>query len=155
MAILAGDAHFDSWGKIVEEYPRTSKVSFHEDASVTRSEGTNQLNCQLLKVSHHGSKHGTSLEYLEKLSPSHFMVTCADKNWYQMSEPGWGTTWPHTLTAKAIRVLKQDATIKYSYKDKNVIYKLDGTRNPKVRCFSANPEDAGFSASLKAALNAN
>ena len=152
MAILAGDAQFDSWGKIVEEFPRKSKISFQDDASVIRSDGDNQLNCQLLKISHHGSKHGTSLEYLEKLTPSHFMITCAEEDWYKNNQPNWGTKWPHALTAKAIKVLDQEATVKCSYKDKNVVYHLKGTKNIDVKCFSANPGDASFPTRLKSVL---
>jgi competence protein ComEC len=152
IAILAGDAPFDSWGKIVEEFPRSSKITFHTNASVTRSEGNNQLNCQLLKVSHHGSKHGTSLEYLEKLTPTHFMVTCAAKTWYENNEPRWGSEWPHDLTQRAIKVLNRDADIKYSYKDKNVVYKLNGTKNIDVSCVSEDIDDSNFASNLLAII---
>ena len=152
IAILSGDAHFDSWGKIVEEFPRSTKLTYYADASVNRSEGDNQLNCQLLKVSHHGSKHGTNLEYLEKLKPTHFMVTCAEKTWYDANEPGWGNIWPHELTALAIKEVNSKADIKYSYKDKNVVYKLSGSKNIKVASFVEDPADSGFSGSLESTL---
>ena len=152
IAILSGDAEFDSWGKVVEEFPRKSKITYYKDASVIRSEGDNQLNCQLLKVSHHGSMHGTSLEYLEKLSPIHLMVTCADSDWYDANEPGWGKKWPHELTAMAINEVNSNAKIRYSYKDKNVVYTLTGTKNLKVKCFEENHDDAGFDDALETVL---
>lgn len=153
VAILAGDAQFDSWGKIAEEFPRSSKITYSEDASVTRSEGDNQLKCQLLKVSHHGSKHGTQMECLEKLGASHFMVTCADKAWYDVNEPHWKCAWPHELTDLAIKEVNDKADIKYSYRDKNVIYKLNGTRQLMVKCFGDDPGAAAFPATLEATLS--
>ncbi len=153
VAILAGDAFFDSWGKVAEEFPRQTKITYFRDAQVDRSEGTNQLNCQLLKVSHHGSKHGTSLEYLEKLNPSHFMITCADQQWYLASKPGWGTDWPHPLTLETIAVLDPSADVKTSAQDGNVIYELTGTRT--IRCqppFKIPPGDPQFAGELQARI---
>lgn len=151
-AILAGDAHFDSWGKITEEFPRTSKISYFKDALVARSEGSNQLNCQLLKVSHHGSKHGTSLEYLEKLNPSHVMVTCADADWYQVHKPGWGTEWPHLLTRNAIQEINPQMDVRLSHADGHVVYHLFGGRVRDVRTFQALPDEPDFQTQLSAAL---
>lgn len=153
IAILAADAHFDSWGKVSEEFPRTSKISYFEDADVERSEGPNQLNCQILKVSHHGSKHGTSLEYLEKLTPKHFAITCGDANWYQIHKPGWGTNWPHSLTLDAISEVHDSAEIRQSHIDGNVIYRLSGSsniQNPGLIPVPTN--DPTFSQSLRALL---
>jgi competence protein ComEC len=152
VAILSGDAQFDSWGKIAEEFPRSSKTTYFTDASVSRSEGDNQLECQLLKVSHHGSRHGTNLEYLEKLRPTHFMITCADTNWYAKNKSGWTSAWPHDLTALAIKEVNKTADIKYSYKDKNVIYELKGTTHLQVRCFDDDPDSATFYSNLEATL---
>ena len=153
VAILAGDAFFDSWGKVVEEFPRQTQITFFRDAQVARSEGANQLNCQLLKVSHHGSKHGTSLEYLEKLNPSYFMITCAGRQWYATSKPGWGTDWPHPLTLQTIAVLNSSADVKTSAIDGNLIYELTGGR--AIRCqppFKLPPSDPGFSRELQARI---
>ena len=127
IAILGADAHFDSWGKVSEEFPRTTKISFFKDALVERSEGPNQLNCQLLKVAHHGSKHGTSLEYIEKMSPKHFVITCADAAWYQANKPGWGTDWPHPLTSDAIQEVQSNPEVRMSFQDGNIIYTLTGS----------------------------
>jgi competence protein ComEC len=148
IAVLAGDAFFDSWGKVAEEFPRVTKITYFKDAQVDRSEGTNQLNCQLLKVSHHGSKHGTSLEYLEKLNPTHFMITCADPTWYQSAKPGWGTSWPHPLTVQTIAVLRPTADVRTSASDGNVIYELKGTRRVSWQAFKVAPDDPAFPGEL-------
>lgn len=112
-AILAGDAHFDSWGKICEEYPRTKRLTYpkadEENLSEdVRTEGTddlviaskvNQLSCGMLKVAHHGSKRGSSFEYLEKLDAKHYAVTCAKESKYAKN---WKGKFPHPLTRMAI-----------------------------------------------------
>jgi len=152
IAVLAGDAFFDSWGKIAEEFPRTTKITYFNDANVERSEGTNQLNCQLLKVSHHGSKHGTSLEYLEKLSPQHFMITCADPVWYLTKKPGWGIDWPHPLSIAAINEVRANPGIRISNQHGNVIYYLRGTRNITADQFIEIPGDPAFKSELDARL---
>ena len=107
VAILAGDAHFDSWGKVCEEFPRTSHIFYptdsdgaadmrdpnHEDIAFLNLE--NQLNCQLLKVAHHGSKRGTSYEYIEKLAPTNFAISCDQDPEYQSN---WRYKFPHPIT---------------------------------------------------------
>lgn len=107
VAILTGDAHFDSWGKVCEEFPRKKHLFYptdsdgdmdrrdpnHNDIVFLNQE--NQLNCQLLKVSHHGSKRGTSYEYIEKLSPSHFAIPCDLDSEYQSN---WRHKFPHPIT---------------------------------------------------------
>jgi len=55
----------------------------------------NQLNCQLLKVSHHGSKNGTSYEYIVKMSPSHFAISCDCDPEYPVS---WRYKFPHPIS---------------------------------------------------------
>jgi competence protein ComEC len=151
-AILAGDAQFDSWGKITEEFPRTTKISYFKEALVERSEGSNQLACQLLKVGHHGSKHGTSLEYLERLDPKYFMITCAESQWYQLNEPKWGTDWPHPLTMGAINEVNKTPNVHYSSVDKTVVYSLHGGKVDDVNFIQANPSDPNFSAQLQGLL---
>lgn len=107
VAILTGDAHFDSWGKVCEEFPRTRHIVYppnsegkpdmrdpDHDRLVFLSQA-NQLNCQLLKVSHHGSKRGTSYEYLEKLSPTHFAIPCDLDSEYSST---WKHKFPHPIT---------------------------------------------------------
>ncbi|MCK5645190.1 MAG: MBL fold metallo-hydrolase [Anaerolineales bacterium] len=152
-AILSGDAHFDSWGKVVEEFPRTTKITYFKDAQVERSEGPNQLKCQLLKVSHHGSKHGTSLEYLEKLKPIEFVITCAKESWYMANRPGWGTEWPHPLTDHTIHVVRDKPRIRLSHEVGNIVYKLDGKsklREPET--FHGVPGTTAFRSGLSQAL---
>ena len=107
VAILTGDSHFDTWGKVCEEFPRTKHITYPPDKhgkmdmrdpnrdDIAFLSKANQLNCQLLKVAHHGSKRGTSFEYIEKLSPSHFAVPCDKNSEYQSN---WRHKFPHPIT---------------------------------------------------------
>jgi beta-lactamase superfamily II metal-dependent hydrolase len=63
VVILGGDAQFDSWSKVCEEFPRASRVrTLTGGESASDIQEANPLKCQVLKVAHHGSKHGTSLD---------------------------------------------------------------------------------------------
>ena len=79
--ILGADAQFDSWSNVVEEFPAWEKTA-NPDQRIQVDRGRNPLNCQVLKVSHHGSKHGTLLEFVEKLSPGHAIVSCSSTSSY-------------------------------------------------------------------------
>jgi len=107
VAVLAGDAHFDSWGKICEEFPRKKHMIYPPDAK-TKDPGhqrlvftslEDQLNCQFLKVAHHGSKNGTTYEYLDKLRPNRFAITCKEDRLYKNS---WQGKFPHPITRRII-----------------------------------------------------
>lgn len=114
-AILAGDAHFDSWGKISEEFPRSTHLTYPKSKNkkgvevrdmrdpdhpdLVLESKMNQLGCGLLKVAHHGSKRGTSFEYLEKMEAGHYAVTCAPGKNYSGN---WRGKFPHPLTRMAI-----------------------------------------------------
>jgi beta-lactamase superfamily II metal-dependent hydrolase len=131
VSILAGDAHFESWGKVSEEFPRkkfliyptkkkNGKVVLDErdpnEEGLTFLSKENQLLCHFLKVSHHGSKHGTSYEYLEKLSPSQLAVSCAGDDVYEVIEPGWKGMFPHPL----VRLIIGEETDIYQIPDDKI-----------------------------------
>jgi beta-lactamase superfamily II metal-dependent hydrolase len=111
VAILTGDAHFDSWGKVCEEFPRKSHITYPEGTrsnpemrdpnrdDIAFLSKENQLNCHLLKVSHHGSKRGTSYEYIEKLSPTRFAISCDRNSEYSGN---WVNMFPHPITRLVI-----------------------------------------------------
>ena len=99
--ILAGDAQWDSWGKMTEEFPRYVETR-NPDQHIQFDETYNPLKCDVLKVAHHGSKHGTSLEPIEVLDPKYAIITCAEESRYDF---------PHeiammSLEEKANNILK-------------------------------------------------
>ncbi|MBA3045047.1 MAG: MBL fold metallo-hydrolase [Euryarchaeota archaeon] len=79
--ILGGDAQFLSWSKVLEEYPNYVKTD-NPDQLITVEKSFNPLNCHVLKVSHHGSKHGTTLECVETLDPEYAIVSCSGTSSY-------------------------------------------------------------------------
>ncbi len=79
--VLGGDAQFPSWSKVLEEYPNFVKTE-NPQQRVMVMEASNPLNCNVLKVSHHGSKHGTALECVEILDPECAIVSCSGSSSY-------------------------------------------------------------------------
>lgn len=90
--ILAGDAQWDSWGKMTEEFPHYMKTE-NPDQHVQIDKSHKPLKCNILKVAHHGSKHGTALEPIEVLDPNYAIITCAAN-----SEYGF----PHDITTMSL-----------------------------------------------------
>lgn len=91
--ILGGDAQFDSWAKVLEEFPHYVRTE-NPEQKIRYTESFNPLNCQVLKVAHHGSKHGTALEYVEVLDPEHAVVSCSGSSQYGF---------PHQIAELALR----------------------------------------------------
>ena len=56
------------------------------------------LRCQVLKVPHHMSKHGISLEVLETLNPRYTITSCSNQ-----SKHGF----PHELTVMAVEDIRK------------------------------------------------
>jgi beta-lactamase superfamily II metal-dependent hydrolase len=67
VVILAGDAEFDSWSHICQEYPRVERTSTHNPLV---KKMVNYLSTAVIKVAHHGSMHSTPLDVYEKMTPS-------------------------------------------------------------------------------------
>lgn len=91
--ILGGDAQFDAWAKITDEFPkliRTENRGQMIDPDLIKH---NPLKCQVLKVPHHMSKHGISLEVLEIIKPIYTIASCSNS-----SKHGF----PHELTVMAV-----------------------------------------------------
>ena len=67
VVILAGDAEFDSWTYVVDEYPRVETTKTHQPLV---KKMINPLSCNVIKVAHHGSMHSSPLDVYEKMTPS-------------------------------------------------------------------------------------
>jgi beta-lactamase superfamily II metal-dependent hydrolase len=72
VAILAGDAEFDSWAQIANDFPRLERTSAH-DPLVKKM--VNYLGCSMVKVAHHGSMHSTPLDVYEVMTPELAIVS--------------------------------------------------------------------------------
>lgn len=66
VVVLSGDAEFDSWAHIVNEYPKIERTK-ENDPAITKM--VNLLSCYVIKVAHHGSMHSTPLDVYEKMNP--------------------------------------------------------------------------------------
>jgi beta-lactamase superfamily II metal-dependent hydrolase len=96
--ILGGDAQFDAWAKITDEFPelvRTENRGQMLDPAVIKHQ---PLHCQVLKVPHHMSKHGISLEVLETLQPQFTIGSLSDSSTHGF---------PHELTVMAIEDIQK------------------------------------------------
>jgi beta-lactamase superfamily II metal-dependent hydrolase len=154
-SILTGDAEFASWGKITEEFPRTARITFSKEAMglADRDETPEQLKCQLLKLSHHGSKHGSSLEYLERLSPTSVVIPAASQNWYRTNIPQWKNKFPHPLVNNILSVLNRRLNAYVTGIDGNVVYKFTGSNRPRSQSFKTRPDHQSFANALATVLN--
>jgi len=72
VVILGGDAEFDSWARISDEYPHLERTSENEPLV---KKMVNQLACAVVKVSHHGSMHSIPLDVYERMSPGLAIVS--------------------------------------------------------------------------------
>lgn len=152
--LLTGDAQFNSWGKVAEEFPRMTTISFFKDAIglAKRREVTEQLESNLIKLSHHGSKHGSSLEYLERVKPEYVVVSAASNDWYLNNKPAnWLNGFPHQLVKDMVKLLKVDVDKMYVTGDEgNVIFKYKGGKNPENQeAFNKRPNEPNFFNELK------
>jgi beta-lactamase superfamily II metal-dependent hydrolase len=66
VVILTGDAEFDSWSHVCQEFPKVERSSSHQPL-VTKM--VNYLSGAVVKVAHHGSMHSTPLDVYEKIGP--------------------------------------------------------------------------------------
>lgn len=99
--ILGGDAQFDAWARITEEYPELKHTSNRGQMIDSKTLDHKPLRCQVLKVPHHMSKHGISLEVLETLLPRYTLASCSNNSEH---------AFPHELTVLAVEDLrKKDA----------------------------------------------
>jgi len=94
--ILGGDAQFDAWARITQEFPELVRTKNRGQLIDPEEKKHTPLRCQILKVPHHMSKHGVTLEVLETLRPHHTIASC-DEN----SKHGF----PHELTILAVEDL--------------------------------------------------
>ncbi|MFH2111193.1 MAG: MBL fold metallo-hydrolase [Candidatus Bathyarchaeota archaeon] len=101
--ILAGDAQLESWGKVTEEFPHFEKTS-NPSQHIKVEKNYFPLDCRFLKVSHHGSKHGTALEVVEKLKPNVAAISCDSP-----SEYGF----PHHLATDSIEEVTKKVLVSH------------------------------------------
>ncbi len=121
--ILTGDAQWDSWAKITEEFPHYKKTE-NPDSKIQYGSSFNPLKCDILKVSHHGSKHGTALEYIERLDPNYAVISHSTR--FNM---------PDNIAMESIREEVRDSRIARTITG-TVVYTIDN----QITCYQANDD---------------
>ncbi len=97
--ILGGDAQFDAWAKITQEFPELVHTDNRGQMIDPKKKRFKPLRCQVFKVPHHMSKHGATLQVVETLRPRYTIASCSED-----SEYGF----PHELAVKSVEELRAD-----------------------------------------------
>lgn len=101
VVILAGDAEYDSWAHMTEEFPRLEKTDAHKPLV---KKMVNYLACSVLKVSHHGSMHSAPLDVYEKMKPETAIISTEQEE--STKKVGGGDLtrglFPHSLAVNAL-----------------------------------------------------
>jgi hypothetical protein len=93
--ILGADAQTLSWSYADTDFPVLAASSSAAAKAIRAATGSDPLRSQVLKVSHHASKHGVNLELVERINPALTLVS---------SVAGGGSyRFPHTVAQELIR----------------------------------------------------
>ena len=100
--ILGGDAQTVAWAGVVQDFPELVANPSPVFAALRMAQGGDTLAADVLKVSHHGSKHGINLELIERIRPGLSLIS---------SVGGGGEfNFPHLLAQEALREARQPTT---------------------------------------------
>jgi len=103
--LLGADAQFTSWAQTTIDFPdlqQTQNAALAKELRAAR--GKDYLTADLIKISHHASKHGVNLELLERVGAATALVS---------SVAGGGKYgFPHLLSMEAAREARQATTTK-------------------------------------------
>jgi hypothetical protein len=93
--VLGADAQTLSWSYVLSDFPYLSVPTSEQGRLLDVGSGVDALRADVLKISHHGSKHGVNLELVERMSPGLTLIS---------SVPGPGKYgFPHTVAQELIR----------------------------------------------------
>ena len=101
--LLGADAQFTSWAQATVDFPDLEQeynpVLARELRAAT---GSDYLKADVVKLSHHGSKHGVNIELLERVAAPITLIS---------SQIGGGSyNFPHVLAMEAVREARQATT---------------------------------------------
>lgn len=77
---LSGDKNQDSMVLMLQY--QQFRMLFTGDLEGTAEQGLDQVQADILKVGHHGSKNGSSQAFLEKVAPKAAIISCGENNRY-------------------------------------------------------------------------
>jgi beta-lactamase superfamily II metal-dependent hydrolase len=94
--ILGGDAQTLSWSFVATDFPYLAASSSPQAKAIAAATGGKDLlSADVLKVSHHASKHGVNLELVERIHPAVTLVSS--------TASGTKYGFPHTVSQEVIR----------------------------------------------------
>lgn len=94
--ILGADAQTLSWSFVATDFPYLAGSSTAQARAIQAAKGGKDLLASdVLKVSHHASKHGVNLELVERIRPKFTLVSC--------TAGGSNYGFPHTVSQELIR----------------------------------------------------
>lgn len=73
--ILGADSQTLSWAQVQVDFPQLEPNGSAVATALRKANGVDPLNADVFKISHHGSKHGISLELVELVKPSLSLVS--------------------------------------------------------------------------------
>jgi hypothetical protein len=101
--LLGADAQFSSWAQTTVDFPDLAQqhnAALAEELRAAR--GRDYLAADVFKLSHHASKHGITLELMERVGAKYVLVS---------STAGGGRyNFPHALAMEAVREARQATT---------------------------------------------
>ena len=100
--LLGADAQTLSWANALEDFPSLEPEASPTAKALRAALGNDPLKADVFKVPHHLSKHGLSLELVEKIAPPWSLVS---------SVAGGGKyNFPHAVSQEALREARQAAS---------------------------------------------
>jgi len=74
--VLGADAQTTSWAYVLADFPFLRKSDTPAAKAIAAAQGNfDLLRGEVLKVSHHGSKHGVNLELVERVAPKVSLIS--------------------------------------------------------------------------------
>lgn len=123
--ILAGDAEFDSWSHVSQDYPKLERTSTH-DPLVKKM--INYLSCSVIKVSHHGSMHSAPIDIYEKMDPELAIISAKQEQKKKKHSKFARGLFPHDITIKALEECESKILTTDGYYESMIV---DGEKKDK------------------------
>lgn len=102
--ILGADSLMLSWAQALTDWPQLRPDASVVAKQLQKAQGASPLKADLLKVPHHGSKHGVSVELVEQIGARLSLLSCGDG--------GGRYNFPHEVAVEAIREARQPIATK-------------------------------------------
>jgi hypothetical protein len=100
--VLGADAQTLSWSYVLADFPYLAKSTTPVAQALKAAGGGDPLEADVLKISHHCSKHGVNLELVERIGPRFSLISSVGK--------GGSYGFPHTVAQELIREALQTTT---------------------------------------------